>query len=132
VTIFTPNPDLALTLVTVGVLLVCAEFLRPGKVLPGVAGSVAILIGITGFSRPVPGGAILVVLALALLLGAATRSRWQSMRFAAVPLMPAGIIWMNPQIQLTTAIVTMVPLSLVLSFLSSTAARARRNKGFSC
>ncbi len=47
----TPNPDIALLLAVVGLLGIYAEFLRPGLIVPGVAGSALVAIAMPGVRR---------------------------------------------------------------------------------
>jgi membrane-bound ClpP family serine protease len=132
VTHFTFNPDLSLILLTMGVFGISAEFLHPGRVIPGVAGAVAVLIGLTGFSHPDPVGLALLACALTLLLLEALHPSRGILKAVAAVLMPCGALRINPAIHVATALLTMVPLSLTLGFLFSAAMRARRNKKLSC
>jgi membrane-bound ClpP family serine protease len=45
------DPQLALVAVVVGLLGIYAEFIWPGKVVPGIAGGVALLVGLASLGR---------------------------------------------------------------------------------
>jgi membrane-bound ClpP family serine protease len=40
------NPNLAVSLMGAGILAIYIEFCRPGRVVPGIAGGVAVLVGL--------------------------------------------------------------------------------------
>jgi len=45
------DPNLAYLLLTLGVLGLLAEFFHPGAILPGIAGAIALILGITGLGQ---------------------------------------------------------------------------------
>ena len=45
------DPNVALILVVVGVLGICAEFCAPGKIVPGVLGGILVLLGLSSFAN---------------------------------------------------------------------------------
>lgn len=45
------NPNIALLAAALGLLLIYVEFCRPGRVIPGVAGGVLLLVGIASIAR---------------------------------------------------------------------------------
>jgi membrane-bound serine protease (ClpP class) len=64
------NPNVAYLLLTVGVLGLLAEFFHPGAILPGIAGSIALIMGLIGLGQ-LPfswGGLALLALAAGLVI----------------------------------------------------------------
>ncbi len=74
-------------LITAGFVGICAELLRPGKVIPGVVGGVLFMLGIAGVVRgPIEWSAVLwlgapLILLSAGLLAIAWRARRNKTRF---------------------------------------------------
>ena len=68
------DPNLAIVLIAIGVLGIYAELCRPGRVVPGVLGGVAFLVGVASLVNAPPGAPISwpVVTALLVPLGAST------------------------------------------------------------
>lgn len=126
----TASPDISLTLITSGILAICLEFLRPGAVLPGVARCMAVLVGIAGLALPSPTGLALLLAGIACL----ALETLQGVRLRGIPTVAAAILLplaatrMNPGIHAVVAFPTLSTLALILGYLLSTAARARRNK----
>lgn len=76
------DPNIAVVSIGVGIVLVCVEFVRVGWVVPGVAGGVAILVGLASLARnphvsPLVALAVLapVCVIVAMLLRVARRAR---------------------------------------------------------
>ena len=124
------DPNIALALVIVGALWIYAEFLAPGKVIPGMIGSLLMLLGLKALAAfpVVPLALVVILIAVACFYRAATvRERaWTAMgTFSFV----AGM-WKlaGGRIHFATAAGLGVPFALLTSFLLSVAVRARRNK----
>ena len=83
------DPNLAIFLIAMGVLGIYAELCRPGRVVPGVFGGVALLVGLASLVNAPPGASIswpLVAVVLvplgaitAFLLKVAVRARWNKL-----------------------------------------------------
>lgn len=122
------DPNVALLLVVVGILGIYVEFSAPGSVLPGVLGVMAVLLGLKGFSMLPIGwpGALLASVGLALvILEARTATRGILGAAGAIALFFGARLL---RISSGMALVTIIPFSLITTFLLSVAARARRNK----
>jgi membrane-bound serine protease (ClpP class) len=130
------DPDLALLLAVAGALCVYVEFCRPGAVVPGVAGALLTIAGLTGLARlPLTWlGLSLTACALVLFtLGARYAARGLpasagaiSMFFGAVRLIganPAGL-----RIHPPAALAATLLFAPATAFLLAVAVRARRNK----
>ena len=120
------DPNIALALIIVGALWIYAEFLAPGKVIPGMIGSLLMLVGLKAIAAfPVaPAALLLILFALACL--ARPRRLWT----AAGTLSFVAGTWKlaDGRIHLASAACLGVPFALITSFLLSVAVRARRNK----
>lgn len=136
------SPNVAVVLLLLGVCGIYAEFLLPGTVLPGVAGSLLALFGVWSL-RPYPLqwrsaawvlAAVLLTLAQASSFTAARRKARAVLACAAAVCLAAGemtLIGPNAAragIHPGLALATATPFALITSFLFSMAIRARRNK----
>ncbi len=80
------DPRWALVAVVVGVLGIYAELMRPGRVVPGIAGGVAVLVGIASLVRSgMPGagftvGLLVPVVAASIYLGRIAIRAWRNKR----------------------------------------------------
>ena len=122
------SPDMAFVLIITGLLCVCVEFLRPGSVVPGVVGSMAVLCGIAALmEHPMDwrGVALLVLSPLLLAAGASFATRGL-LGLAGGICMAAGALMLS--VHLAVALATTIPFSVLLAVLFSVAVRARRNK----
>jgi len=124
------RPDVALALLAVGVVGLCVEFSAPGRVVPGVIGAACTLLSLISLLATGRGryGVSLLAVALVLLaLGARSKFRLiPSMAAAAVTL--AALHVADPGIDSTLAILSSVGFSVLIGFLFSSAALARRAK----
>lgn len=124
------DPNIALALVIVGALWIYAEFLAPGKVIPGMIGSLLMLLGLKALAAfPVVPLALLVILiALACFYrAAAVRERtWTAM--GTLSFVAGTWKLADGRIHFASAACLGVPFALITSFLLSVAVRARRNK----
>ena len=120
------DPNIALALVIVGALWIYAEFLAPGKVVPGMIGALLMLLGLkTLAALPVaPLAVLLILFALACL------TRPQRLWTATGTLTFVAGTWKlaDGRIHFASAAGLGVPFALITSFLLSVAVRARRNK----
>ena len=130
--------DADILLLSLGLLLLFVECLRPGRVLPGAAGLLLLLLGIHGLaSLPLrPAALLLIAIAVILLTASAIRRvRWPTGLLGTAAL-AAALPWLvTPQPQHPRAGVTPwlgVLAGLVLgaasSLLLQAASRARANK----
>src|SRR5579863_6189984 len=130
------DPNIALLLLVLGVLGIYVEFHAPGLVVPGVAGAILLLLGLTALSMfPIDWlGAALMILGLAFFIleakfathGVLTTGGAIALALGAVMLIDTSV----PELRIrwSTAIGLAVPFALITSFLLSIVLRARRNK----
>lgn len=62
------DPNLALILITLGTLAIYAELCRPGRVVPGVVGGVAFMVGLASLVNAPPNTRISWLLVASLLI----------------------------------------------------------------
>lgn len=124
------DPNIALLLIALAALGICAEFCSPGRILPGVAGSTLGLLGLTSLAaNPIDWrGAVLITLAfIAFALEAKLVTRGVLTAVGALALF-AGFAMLAPGIHSGAAAAAAIPLAAIASFLFSVAQQARRNK----
>jgi membrane-bound serine protease (ClpP class) len=129
------DPNLAFILLILGALGVYVEFSHPGLIVPGVAGAILALLGLSGLSvLPISWvGVALLLLSITLFVLEA--------KFASHGVLGAGgtvsmilgavlLIQGPPEIRihLTTAIAVAIPFALITVFLVSLVIKARANK----
>lgn len=130
------NPNAALALLVLGALCIYAEFSSPGLILPGVAGALMVILGLTGLSVfPINWvGAALMVLALALFaLELKIASHGILGAGGAVSLILGALLLIDSpspelRIHLSVALSLAIPFSLITVFLVMLAVRARGGK----
>jgi membrane-bound serine protease (ClpP class) len=130
------DPNIALVLLVIGALGIYVEFSSPGLILPGVAGAILALLGLSALSvLPINWlGAALIVLAFALfLLEVKVTSHGILGVGGAVALMLGAVMLVDspvPELRIhwLTAIALALPFSAITMFLLTIAMRARRNK----
>ena len=126
------NPNIAVMVLFLGVLSIYAEFLRPGRVLPGVLGSVATILAARALShRPVSWvSAALVAAAIGCCLLEARYRTKGVLTVGAVGLLTLGLLRLvtAPQVIPALAIGIALVFCPLSSFLFSTAYRARTRK----
>ncbi|MDQ1472013.1 MAG: hypothetical protein QOJ99_3493 [Bryobacterales bacterium] len=130
------DPNIALLLVVLGVLGIYLEFSSPGLVVPGVAGAILALLGLTALSMlPIDWlGAMLMILGLVFFVleakfathGVLTTGGALALALGAVMLIDTNI----PELRIrwSTALGLVIPFALITSFLLSLAVRARHYK----
>lgn len=116
------TPDAAFAVAILGALLIYVEFIAPGKVIPGAAGSVLFLLGLTTLSHFTVAwtAAALLLLGLGLLLAHSTVIGALAFVAGAWNLVPGIHLWVAASLG--------APFAVITSFLFSVAVRARRNK----
>jgi membrane-bound serine protease (ClpP class) len=127
------GPNTAFLLLIIGVLAIYGEFLRPGRLLPGLFGSIMAITGSYWLWRnsPLSPGILLIVLAVLLLIAEAL---WDT-RFIPSILgticLAGGFSLLFPferRIAPTLAIPVTIVFGAVTTFLAFEIKRARRNK----
>jgi membrane-bound serine protease (ClpP class) len=120
------DPNIALALIIVGALWIYAEFLAPGKVIPGMIGSLLMLLGLKAIAAfPLaPPALLLILFALACL----TRPQRLWTATGTLSFVAGTCKLADGRIHLASAACLGVPFALITSFLLSVAVRARRNK----
>ena len=127
------DPNIALIILIAGLLLIYAECVLPGAVIPGVTGGLAVAIALAAFtSMPLtlPGLALIVSAALLLVLEAVYPVRGAA-ALAGVAIMAIGwtLLAGGPRrIRPSIALGVTIPFAISTVLLLSIAVRARRNK----
>jgi membrane-bound serine protease (ClpP class) len=129
------DPNLSFILLVAGALGLYVEFSSPGVFLPGVAGAIALLLGLSGLSvLPINWvGAALLVLALGFFVAEAKFPSHGVLGVGATVAMIFGAVLLvdappDLRIHYSTAIAVTLPFALITMFLVSLVIRARRNK----
>lgn len=130
------DPNLALVFLVLGALGIYVEFTSPGLILPGVAGAILALLGLSAISvLPINWlGAALLVLALALFVLEAKFASHGILGVGGAVAMVLGALLLvespvpEMRIHLSTALALAVPFSIITVLLVSLVIRARRNK----
>jgi membrane-bound serine protease (ClpP class) len=130
----TSDPNIAIALLFLGVLLLYIEFSTPGLVLPGVSGSILLLVGLSALSvLPVSAtGVLLLLLAVALLVMEMKITSHGVLGTGAVVSMILGTVLLinSPipelRIHLTTALLIALPFVAIMTFLVGLVIRAKR------
>jgi membrane-bound serine protease (ClpP class) len=130
------DPNIALMLVVLGALGIYVEFSAPGLVLPGVAGAILALLGLTALSMlPIDWlGAALILLGLGFFVLEAKFATHGILTVGGALALALGAAMLidtpNPELRVrwSTAIGLAVPFALITSFLLTVVVRARRNK----
>jgi membrane-bound serine protease (ClpP class) len=130
------NPNVALALLVIGALCLYVEFSSPGLVLPGVAGAIMALLGLTALSVfPINWlGAALMLLALILfVLEAKITSHGVLGIGGAVSLTLGALLLIDSpvpevRIRLSVALGLAIPFALITTFLVTAIVRSRASK----
>ena len=130
------DPNIALILIVIGVLGIYAEFSSPGLIAPGVAGAIAILLGLSALSvLPINWtGAGLLLLAFVLFaLEAKFVSHGVLTLGGAFAMVLGAVLLINsplPELRVrwTTATALALPFAVITSLLLTLVVRARANK----
>ena len=124
------HPDRAWIVLLAGVIMIYREFVRPGSVLPGVFGGVAVSVALYSLSRhPIHlDGVAMIVLAAALIVAQGFRRMYWLPTIAAAGFMTIGAMALTePPISAAPAAGS-VPLCMISGYLLHTAIVARRRK----
>ena len=129
------DPNLAFLLLILGALGIYIEFSSPGLILPGVAGGILALIGLSGISAlPLSWtGVGLLGLSLAFFVLEAKFASHGILGAGGVVAMVLGAIYLvqgppEMRIRVSTALAVAVPFAMITAFLVSLVVRARRCK----
>jgi membrane-bound serine protease (ClpP class) len=127
------GPNVAFSILMVGLLLVYVEFLRPGRLLPGLFGSVMAVAGSYWLWRnaPLTPGILLLILAAVLLISETLWSAHFIPGLLGTLTTAAGFFLLFPperRIALGLAIPISIVFGVTTTFLAFEAKRARRNK----
>lgn len=129
------DPNIGFILLVLGALGVYAEFSSPGLILPGVAGGIMALLGLSSLSvLPINWiGAGLLLLAVALFVLEAKIASHGILGGGATVAMILGALLLiegppEVRIRISTALAVSLPFAAITMFLLSLVVRARRNK----
>lgn len=130
------DPNIALVLLVLGALGIYVEFSAPGLILPGVAGAILALLGLSALSvLPINWlGAALLLLAVALFVLEAKFASHGILGVGGAAAMVLGAIMLvdspvpEMRIHLSTALALALPFSAITVLLVTLVVRARRNK----
>ncbi|MBI5084344.1 MAG: nodulation protein NfeD [Acidobacteria bacterium] len=127
------DPNLALAFTLLGVLGIYLEFTSPGLILPGVAGAVLLVLGLSSLSvLPLNWtGVVLLVMAVALFILEAKIASHGILGGGGVVAMVLGSLLLvdspvpEMRIRLSTALLLTLPFALISAFLVTLVVRAR-------
>jgi membrane-bound serine protease (ClpP class) len=129
------DPNIAFILLVLGALGVYVEFSSPGLILPGVAGGILALLGLSGLAvLPINwiGAALLMLGAAMFVLEAKFASHGVLGSGGTVAMILGALLLINGppelRIHLSTALSVTIPFALITMFLVSLVVRARANK----
>ncbi|MCP5117860.1 MAG: nodulation protein NfeD, partial [bacterium] len=129
------NPNIAFIILILGALGIYVEFSSPGLIVPGVAGGILVLLGLTALSvLPINWiGVALLVLALALfVLEANIASHGVLAAGGAISMVLGALLLIEGppevRIHLATALGVAVPFAAITAFLVALIVRARHGK----
>jgi membrane-bound serine protease (ClpP class) len=129
------DPNLAFVLLILGALGMYVEFSHPGLIVPGVAGAILALLGLSGLSvLPISWvGVALLLLSITLFVLEAKFTSHGVLGAGGTVSMILGAVLLvqgppELRIHLSTAIAVAVPFALITVFLVSLVIRARANK----
>lgn len=129
------DPNLAFIMLILGALGVYIEFTTPGVIVPGVAGGILVLLGLSALSvLPINWlGAGLLILALALfVLEAKIASHGVLGTGGAVAMVLGAMVLIDAppelRIRFSTALAVALPFAFITTFLVTLVLRARANK----
>ena len=122
------QPTTAFLFMTAGILCIYLEFYRQGWILPGVLGSVLMMVGLSGFARQPLNtvGLVQVLVWLSLSVQAAlTGRRLVGGILASISLTMACMAYSVPWLM---ALASAVPVTFLTIILLAAAIKARKNK----
>ncbi|MFB3902658.1 MAG: nodulation protein NfeD [Acidobacteriota bacterium] len=130
------NPNLALVLGLLGLLGIYLEFTHPGLILPGVVGTIALILALVGFSL-VPinlVGALLILVAIGLFVAEVKVQGFGLLGIAGVISMVLGMLFLvdtpypEVRIGLGLAFGVAIPFALIFVFLLRLVIRAQKHR----
>jgi len=130
------NPNLAIVLGLLGLLGIYLEFTHPGLILPGVVGTIALILALVGFSLiPINMvGALLILIALGLFVAEVKVQGFGLLGVAGAVAMVLGILFLvdtpypGVRIGLGLALGVAVPFAIIFVFLLRLVIRAQMNR----
>ncbi len=129
------DPNLAFILLVLGALCIYVEFSTPGLILPGVAGGILVLLGLSGLAvLPINwiGAALLLLGAAMFVLEAKFATHGVLGGGGTIALVLGALLLINGppemRIHLSTALAVCIPFALITMFLVTLVVRARANK----
>jgi membrane-bound serine protease (ClpP class) len=129
------DPNIGFLLLIIGALGIYVEFTSPGLILPGVAGGILALLGLSALAvLPINwiGAALLILGAVLLVLEAKFTSHGVLGVGGTVSMVLGALLLINGppevRIRLSTALAVTVPFGLITVFLMTLALKARANK----
>ena len=129
------DPNIGFLLLIIGALGVYVEFTSPGLILPGVAGGILFLLGLSSLAvMPINwiGAALLLLGGTLLILEVKFASHGVLGIGGTVSMVLGALLLVNGppevRIHLATALAVVVPFAMISLFLVTLAVRARRNK----
>ncbi|HEY4359930.1 MAG TPA: nodulation protein NfeD [Bryobacteraceae bacterium] len=129
------DPNIGFLLLILGALGIYVEFTSPGLVLPGVAGGILALLGLSALAvLPINwiGAALLILGAVLLVLEAKFTSHGVLGVGGTVAMVLGALLLINGppevRIHLSTALAVTIPFALITLFLMTLAVKARANK----
>ena len=133
---FLMDPNVAFVLLALGSLALWAEFNHPGAVLPGVVGTISILLALFALNLLPTRYAALALLLVAFILFAleAKYATHGVLGIGGVICMIIGALFLvdgpipEMRVHLVTALVVSVPLGIIAVFLMTIVLKARRNR----
>lgn len=133
---FLLDPNIALILLVVGALGLYTEFHSPGAIVPGVVGSIAVLLAIFALHLlPTSWAALALIIAAFVLF--ALEAKFQShgvLTVGGIGVLILGSLMLvdgpipEMRVKLITALAVSIPFGLITAFLMTAVLRARRNK----
>ena len=135
---FLMDPNIAFLLLMVGLIAIYAEFNHPGAIVPGVVGTIAILLAIFALNLlPTRFAAVAMILGAFVLFALEVKFTSHGLLGigGTVLLIMGALLLVDgpiPQmrVNLWTALGVSIPFALITIFLTSIAVKARRNKVF--
>ena len=130
------DPNMALILGLIGLLGIYLEFTQPGLILPGIAGTFALILALVGFSIiPVNiVGVVLMILALGLFVAEVKVQGFGLLGIAGAVSMVLGILFLvdtpypTVRIGLGLALAVTIPFAIIFIFLLQLVIRAQKSR----
>ncbi len=133
---FMMNPNIAFLIFIIGAVALYAEFNHPGAIIPGVLGTIFVLLAIFALNLlPVRFAAVtLIVASFAFFIFEAKYATHGILGFGGIVLLTLGGLLLvdgpipELRVKLLTAVAVAIPFGVITVFLMTIAIRARRNK----